>query len=105
MVTSFVLASGSIKALAEEYGVSYPTMRNRLDSLIDRLKRYVDDESTDPLSDYLADQIRRGHLQPEVAREIRRLHRELALQGGAETDGKPGGNERKQGDDDVQHTA
>ncbi len=30
MVTSFVLLSGSIKDLAKEYGVSYPTMRQRL---------------------------------------------------------------------------
>lgn len=34
----FVLGSGSLKALAEHYGVSYPTIRLRLDRLIDRIK-------------------------------------------------------------------
>jgi len=34
----FVLASGSLKALAEEYRVSYPTIRLRLDRLIEKIK-------------------------------------------------------------------
>ena len=40
MVAAFVLVSGSIKDLAREYGVSYPTMRNRLDGLIERLRKH-----------------------------------------------------------------
>lgn len=76
MVMAFVLASGSIKALAAEYGVSYPTMRQRLDGLIQRLRQRVADPNHDPLSDYLAAQIERGMLSVEVAREIRRLHRD-----------------------------
>jgi hypothetical protein len=34
----FVLASGSLKAVAEEYGISYPTVRLRLDRLIEKIK-------------------------------------------------------------------
>jgi len=34
----FVLASGSLKQLATEYGISYPTIRLRLDRLIERVK-------------------------------------------------------------------
>lgn len=34
----FILASGSLKALAEEYRVSYPTIRLRLDRLIEKIK-------------------------------------------------------------------
>lgn len=30
-------ASGSLKELARAYGISYPTVRNRLDSLIDKV--------------------------------------------------------------------
>ncbi|MBN2308096.1 MAG: DUF2089 domain-containing protein [Candidatus Hydrogenedentes bacterium] len=37
-VLHFVKSSGSLKQLARGYGVSYPTVRNRLDALIDRLK-------------------------------------------------------------------
>lgn len=33
-----VKCSGSLKELAKIYGVSYPTVRNRLDALIDRIK-------------------------------------------------------------------
>ena len=34
----FVLASGSLKELAGAYGVSYPTIRLRLDRLIEKVK-------------------------------------------------------------------
>lgn len=36
-VMSFVLSSGSLKEMALRYRVSYPTVRNRLDELIERL--------------------------------------------------------------------
>ena len=74
MVAAFVLVSGSIKDLAHEYGVSYPTMRNRLNDLIGRLRGHLDGQETDPLSDYLAELIANGHLPPAAAREIRALH-------------------------------
>jgi len=32
-------SSGSLKDLARLYGISYPTVRNRLDALIDKVKR------------------------------------------------------------------
>ncbi|MBN2582830.1 MAG: DUF2089 family protein [Planctomycetes bacterium] len=34
----FLMASGSLKALAQVYGVSYPTIRLRLDRLIEKVK-------------------------------------------------------------------
>ncbi len=37
-VLEFVKASGSLKEMARRFGVSYPTVRNRLDELIERLK-------------------------------------------------------------------
>ena len=76
MVASFVLASGSIKALSQEYAVSYPTMRQRLDALIERLRRLVDGGEPEPLSDYLADLIAKGQLAPSMATQIRSLHRQ-----------------------------
>lgn len=39
----FLLCSGSLKGVAREYGVSYPTVRLRLDRLIAKVK-VVDDE-------------------------------------------------------------
>jgi len=38
-VLQFFLSSGSLKEMASQMGVSYPTMRNRLDDLIDKVKK------------------------------------------------------------------
>ena len=37
-IKRLVLASGSLKAVAEEYGVTYPTVRLRLDRLIQKIE-------------------------------------------------------------------
>ena len=37
-IKRFVLASGSLKDLASAYGISYPTVRLRLDRLIEKIK-------------------------------------------------------------------
>ena len=37
LVLQFLRSSGSLKDLARHCGVSYPTVRNRLDALIERL--------------------------------------------------------------------
>ena len=37
-IKKFVLASGSLKEMAGEYGVTYPTVRLRLDRLIQRIQ-------------------------------------------------------------------
>ena len=38
----FVLASGSLKDLAKDYGISYPTVRIRLNRLIDKIRVFDD---------------------------------------------------------------
>lgn len=53
----FLLASGSLKALAQVYRVSYPTIRLRLDRLIEKVK-LVDDVT----------------VQSEFERRLRALH-------------------------------
>ena len=45
----FVLASGSLKELAEAYGISYPTVRLRLDRLIAKIEVY---DSQRKMSDF-----------------------------------------------------
>lgn len=37
-IKNFVLASGSLKEIAKEYDVTYPTVRLRLDRLIQKIK-------------------------------------------------------------------
>ena len=44
-VRRLVLASGSLKEIAQQYGVSYPTIRLRLDRLIAKIQA-VEQEST-----------------------------------------------------------
>ncbi len=38
-IVEFIKASGSLKEMAVLLGVSYPTVRNRLDEVIEKLKR------------------------------------------------------------------
>ncbi len=38
LVKRFVLASGSLKEMAAAYGVTYPTVRTRLNRLIEKIK-------------------------------------------------------------------
>ncbi len=47
-IKEFVLASGSLKDIAKFYDVSYPTVRLRLDRLIEKIK-LVDQEKDDSL--------------------------------------------------------
>ena len=37
-IRNFILTSGSLKKIAEEYGVTYPTVRLRLDRLIQKIE-------------------------------------------------------------------
>ena len=46
-IRRFLLASGSLKEVAGEYGVSYPTVRMRLDRLIQKI-RLGEDRAADP---------------------------------------------------------
>jgi hypothetical protein len=74
-VQRFVLASGSLKDLAAEYGVSYPTIRARLDSLLERLRAVVSGQPRDPMAELLADLIGRGEVAPAAAKAVLELHR------------------------------
>ena len=43
----FLIASGSLKEMAKQYGVTYPTVRLRLDKLIQKIK-ISDDTENEP---------------------------------------------------------
>src|SRR4051794_22058190 len=76
-VQRLVLASGSLKDVAALYGVSYPTIRGRLDKLIGRVRGLVEGRPADPMADLLADLIARGEIGPSAARAVLHLHRKL----------------------------
>ena len=46
-IKRFILASGSLKEVAGQYGVTYPTVRLRLDRLIQKI-RLTEDTAADP---------------------------------------------------------
>ncbi len=46
-IKKFILASGSLKEVAGQYGVTYPTVRLRLDRLIQKIK-LGEDTAADP---------------------------------------------------------
>ena len=46
-IKKFILASGSLKEMAAQYGVTYPTVRLRLDRLIQKIK-IGEDSAADP---------------------------------------------------------
>lgn len=46
-IKKFLLASGSLKEIAQQYGVTYPTVRLRLDKLIQKIK-ISEDTANDP---------------------------------------------------------
>lgn len=46
-IKKFILYSGSLKDLAKDYDITYPTMRIRLDRLIEKIKSY-DNSEIDP---------------------------------------------------------
>src|SRR5437660_5825840 len=74
-VLRLVLASGSLKELAQAYGVSYPTIRAKLDALIGRLQGILQGRPVDPMAEHLADLVAKGELPASAARAVLELHR------------------------------
>ena len=51
-IRRFLLASGSLKEVAGEYGVSYPTVRLRLDKLIQKIE-LADQQEEEPFTAFI----------------------------------------------------
>jgi hypothetical protein len=69
-VRRFVLASGSLKEMAEEYGVSYPTIRQRLDELIGKIRRGTKEKPVSELRRVIRRMVENGELDLPEARKI-----------------------------------
>ena len=76
LIGELVLHSGSLKDLATVYGVSYPTIRLRLDKVIERLRGVLEGRAPDPLAELLASLVERGELSVTGARAVRDLVRD-----------------------------
>ena len=64
----FVLASGNLKQIAEQAGVSYPTVRSRLDKVIDSLRQEI--ARTQEVRGTLLDAVSEGKLDADEAARI-----------------------------------
>jgi hypothetical protein len=73
----FLLASGSLKELAETYGVSYPTIRLRLDRLLERVKALDDDPPGDAFEAKMRTLVADGTMTTAIAKELLRVHRSV----------------------------
>ena len=82
-VRRFVLASGSLKELAEAYGVSYPTIRVRLDRLIAKVKAAEDARAADPLERTVRVLVAEGVIDAGVGKQLLAAHK-ASLTGRAE---------------------
>ena len=74
----FVLSSGSLKALCDEYEVSYPTLRARLDRLIAKVKAAEDPKAADAFERKLRVMVADGKVAAHLARELVKAHRATA---------------------------
>ncbi len=72
----FLLASGSLKDLAQEYQVSYPTIRGRLDRLIAKVRVVEDPKITDPFVHKVQILAADGALPQALAKELLEAYRE-----------------------------
>lgn len=77
----FLLASGSLKELAENYGVSYPTVRQRLDRLIAKACAADDEKLTDPFERKLKLLVADGAISANLARDLLQTHRSSLSKG------------------------
>ncbi|MCK6460448.1 MAG: DUF2089 domain-containing protein [Planctomycetes bacterium] len=71
----FLLTSGSLKDLAAEYGVSYPTVRARLDRLIAKVKAAEDPRIQDPFERKIRLLVADMKLPAHLGRELLDAHR------------------------------
>jgi hypothetical protein len=64
----FLLAGGNLKQIAEQAGVSYPTVRSRLDKVIDALRQQI--AATQEVRGTVLDAVSDGKLAADEAARI-----------------------------------
>ena len=74
-VKRFVLASGSLKEMAKIYGVSYPTVRLRLDRLIEKIKIVDSQQITSEFERVLRAKYAESKIDVDTFKTLLSLHR------------------------------
>ncbi len=74
-IKRFVLASGSLKEMADIYGVTYPTVRNRLNLVINKV-RLSEEKREDPYVSLIKRMVMEGKVDFEAAAVLIREYRQ-----------------------------
>jgi len=74
-VKRFALASGSLKELAESYAVTYPTIRLRLDRLIEKIRVLDDQQITSDFERLLRAKYAEGRIDMDTLKALLSAHR------------------------------
>lgn len=67
-IEMFVLAGGSLKEIAEQTGVSYPTVRSRLDKVIEELRNEI--SKTQQVKGTILDAVSEGKMSADEAARL-----------------------------------
>ncbi len=77
-IHQFVLSSGSLKELAKQYGISYPTVRNKANKIIEKIQMV--DKKEPPYVSYIKAMAMERKISSEAARDLitmfRLIHKE-----------------------------
>ena len=82
-VKKFLLASGSLKEMARQYGVTYPTVRLRLDRLIQKIS-LADRREEEPFLTYIRSLAVDARIDLETAKDIMEHYRKAARESAQE---------------------
>ena len=74
-VRRFVLASGSLKEMAKVYGISYPTVRLRLDRLIQKIELLSDEDIQSEFERRLRVEYAQGKIELDTMKRLLEAHR------------------------------
>jgi hypothetical protein len=75
-VKRFILCSGSLKDMAQAYGITYPTVRLRLDRLISKIQVVEDQQVASPFEKLLRIQLAEGKIDLSTFKRLLAAHRE-----------------------------
>lgn len=73
-IKRFILASGSLKDVARQYGISYPTVRLRLDRLIEKVRVLDDAKPKSAFHRTVQLLVAEGKLELSLARTLIKAH-------------------------------
>lgn len=77
----FLLSSGSLKQMAAEYDISYPTIRLRLDRLIEKIKLYDAYDQSDPFELLLRSKVVEGKMDTATLSTLLAAYRDKGKSG------------------------